>query len=86
MSMAKAVVSTTIGAEGLPVEPGKHLLLGDDPAEFARAVVDLVYDPERRRRISAAARALVEKKYSWSHVGEIFEERLSHVANAAPRA
>jgi sugar transferase (PEP-CTERM/EpsH1 system associated) len=85
MSMAKAVVSTTIGAEGLPVEPGKHLLLGDDPAGFARAVVDLVYDPERRRRISAAARTLVEKKYSWSHVGEIFEERLSHVANAAPR-
>jgi polysaccharide biosynthesis protein PslH len=87
MSMAKPVVSTSIGAEGLPVEPGKHLAIGDDPAGFAQATIALLKDSERRRRMSAAARALVEERYSWSHVGKIFGELLTKVVgDGAPGA
>ena len=44
MAMGKAVVSTTVGAEGLPVADGEHLLLADEPRAFARAVVRLLRD------------------------------------------
>ena len=49
MAMGKAVVSTTVGAEGLPVTSGEHLLLADEPRTFARAVVRLLRDVGRRR-------------------------------------
>jgi len=72
MAMGKAVVSTTIGAEGLPVTNGQHLTLADDPHAFARAVVSLMRDADRRRQLEAAARALVVEKYDWSAVaGEL---------------
>src|SRR6185295_2380823 len=59
MAMGKAVVSTTVGAEGLPVTNGEHLLLADQPDTFARAVVQLLRDVDRRRQLEAAARTLV---------------------------
>src|SRR5207247_2851983 len=45
LAMGKAVVSTTVGAEGLPLVPGTHFLQADDPAEFAAAVVAALRDP-----------------------------------------
>ena len=72
MAMGKAVVSTTVGAEGLPVTDGEHVRLADEPAAFARAVVHLMRDLDERRRIEAAARALVVARYDWSAVaGEV---------------
>ena len=65
MAMGKAVVSTTLGAEGLDVEHGKHLLLADDATDFAQAVVDLVRDRSQRMALGLEARRLVEAKYSW---------------------
>src|SRR6185503_7113005 len=53
LAMGKPVVSTTVGAEGLPLVPGKHYLRADEPADFARAVVALLRDPARRRRLGA---------------------------------
>src|SRR5205823_6594364 len=44
LSMAKAVVSTTVGAEGLPLAPGRHFLQADEPAGFAEAVTSLLRD------------------------------------------
>src|SRR4029079_15048618 len=55
MAMSKAVVSTTVGAEGLAVRNGEHVLLADEPDAFARAVVALLRDVERRRRLEQAA-------------------------------
>ena len=43
--MGKAVVSTTLGAEGLPLIPGRHYVQADDPDAFAGAVVSLLRDP-----------------------------------------
>jgi sugar transferase (PEP-CTERM/EpsH1 system associated) len=76
MAMGKAVVSTTIGAEGLPVTDGEHVLLADDPATFARAVVHLICDADDRRRIEQAARALVLARYDWSAVAGELEDAL----------
>jgi len=76
MSMAKAVVSTTIGAEGLPVTAGRDLEIADEPARFAQAVVRLMRDAVARRAIEAAARQLVVDKYDWSAVALDFEAAL----------
>jgi sugar transferase (PEP-CTERM/EpsH1 system associated) len=80
MAMGKAVVSTTVGAEGLPVTSGKHVLLADEPRTFARSVVRLLRDVNRRRQLEAAARALVVERYDWSAVAREFDDALGPFA------
>ena len=75
LAMGKAVVATTVGAEGLPLIPGKHFLRADDPADFAHAVVSLLMDPDRRRALGIAGRRLVEEQYSWGLVAREFAAR-----------
>ncbi len=77
--MGKAVVSSTVGAEGLPLMPGTHFERADDPAQFADSVVTLLRDPVRRRALGSAGRSLVEQRYSWSHVARDFEARCAEV-------
>jgi polysaccharide biosynthesis protein PslH len=79
MSMGKAVVSTTVGAEGLPVTHGHDIIIADEPARFAQAVVHLIRDGELRRRIESQARRLVVDRYDWSAVAEDFEEALTQL-------
>ncbi|HTQ55413.1 MAG TPA: glycosyltransferase family 4 protein [Bryobacteraceae bacterium] len=59
------VVSTSIGAEGLPVRAGEHLLLADQPEEFAAAVSLLLKDASLRGRIGRAGRYLYECEFNW---------------------
>jgi polysaccharide biosynthesis protein PslH len=82
MAMGKAVVSTTIGAEGLPVRSGREIVLADSADEFADAVVALLRDSARRRELGRAARELVEQKYSWDCVVQPFEEVLEKLAGS----
>jgi sugar transferase (PEP-CTERM/EpsH1 system associated) len=82
MSMGKAVVSTTVGAEGLPVAPGQDIVIADEPARFTQAVVHLIRDVEARRRIETAARQLVVERYDWSAVAEDFDAALDRLAAA----
>lgn len=76
MAAGTAVVSTSIGAEGLPCEPGRHLLIGDDPDAFAGAVVTLLRDPGRRAAIAAAAHELVVTHFDWSAAAAHLERAL----------
>jgi glycosyltransferase involved in cell wall biosynthesis len=69
MALGRPVVSTTTGCAGLQVEAGKHLLIADDPGEFAASILRLLNDAGLRRRIAAEARALVVKEYDWSATG-----------------
>ena len=85
MSMGKAIVSTTVGAEGLPVTDGEHLLLADEPQRFARAVVRLLRDGVRRRTFEAAARALVLDRYDWAAAGHELDTALAQFARARPQ-
>ena len=80
MSMGKAVVSTTVGAEGLPVMDGRHVMLADEPTSFARAVVRLLRDTDARARLESAARALVLEQYDWSAVAGSLESALLRFA------
>ena len=73
LAMAKAVVSTTIGAEGLPLQEGVHILRADDPGAFAGNVLDLLRDRTRRQELGTAGRRLMEREYSWSRVAQDFE-------------
>jgi polysaccharide biosynthesis protein PslH len=79
LAQGKSVVSTRIGAEGLPLVPGRHFLQADDPEDFAQAVVALLRDPARRAELGAAGRRLVAERYSWGQVAREFEERLQGV-------
>ena len=83
MAMGKAVVSTTMGAEGLPVRHGENIILADEPADFARQVVGLLRDPERRERLGRTARELVEQNYGWPSVAAYFDQIMHSVARHA---
>jgi len=73
LSMGKAVVSTTVGAEGLPIVDGEHFVRADSPHDFSRAVMSLLLDPERRKSLGNAGRDLVHAHYSWPSVAREFE-------------
>jgi glycosyltransferase involved in cell wall biosynthesis len=66
MAMGKAVVSTSLGAEGLDAVPERDLSIADDAAGLAAKIAELLDDPPRRRRLGAAARRFVEQGHSWS--------------------
>lgn len=74
MSMGKAIVSTTVAAEGLETVPDKHLLLADTPTAFADSVVRLFDDADLRASLERAARAHAERHYDWRLIGQnLFE-------------
>jgi glycosyltransferase involved in cell wall biosynthesis len=79
MAAGKAVVSTTIGAEGLDVHHGQNILIADDPGAFARSVVDLLRDGQARRRMQDAAVALAALN-DWQQVSTAFERVLADAA------
>jgi polysaccharide biosynthesis protein PslH len=79
MASAKAVVSTTIGAEGLDVHHGRDIILADDPGSFAQAVISLLRDPQLRYRYEMAA-AQTAARYDWPAIGERFSEVLQQAA------
>ena len=62
------VVSTFLGAEGLPVCDGEHLLLADGAAAFAEAVSGLLASKDLRRKVGRAGRLLLEKEFTWETV------------------
>ena len=70
------VVSTTLGAEGLGVEDGVHLLLGDTAGELAAACARLLADTGLRARVVASAQALYEERFT----EELIEARVADVA------
>ena len=79
LAMGRPVVSTTVGAEGLGIGPGRHYVCADDPGDFAGAVVALLRDPDRRRQLGDAGRRLVESCYSWPTIARVFEQQCEEV-------
>lgn len=70
MAYGRAVVSTGMGCEGLEAQHQEHLLMADDPAEFAAGVVALMRDGDRCRQLAETARKFVESKYDWQILGD----------------
>ncbi|MFZ0636610.1 MAG: glycosyltransferase [Candidatus Acidiferrales bacterium] len=86
MAEGKAVVSTSLGAEGLPVTHDQNIILADQPDSFAARVVALMQDAQKRDVLGQAARRLVEENYSWSTVARQFAEVLASVAKPSAAA
>lgn len=80
MAMERPVVSTSIGAEGLPVEPGAELVIADDPAEFAAAVIALLTDRPRAQAMAARGAARVRQAFGWDRVAEQFADICARAA------
>jgi len=74
MAMEKAIVTTSVGAEGLPVHDGEHLLIADSPAAFAAAITRLLRDPELAAALGSRAAALVRSRFGWAPAAEQFAD------------
>jgi glycosyltransferase involved in cell wall biosynthesis len=82
MGAGKAVVSTTIGAEGLDYHDGRDIVIADTPETFAAAVVRVLQDDGTRRRLEDAALALASR-YDWSTIAQQFEAALEQALRTA---
>jgi len=80
LALGTPVVSTSKGAEGLAVADGEHLLLADDPDDFARATIRLLTDEALRRKLAQNGRRLVEETYDWRQIGLHFVDLLEGLA------
>jgi glycosyltransferase involved in cell wall biosynthesis len=69
-AMARPVVSTPLGAEGLPAIDGHNIALGRTPGEFAMLASDLLVDPVKSAGLGAGGRRLAEEVFDWSRVVE----------------
>jgi glycosyltransferase involved in cell wall biosynthesis len=78
MGVGRAVVSTTVGAEGLDVHHGQNILLADTPGKFAESVSTLLRDAEARGRLERAAAELAAN-YGWPRIGAEFGQILHGV-------
>jgi glycosyltransferase involved in cell wall biosynthesis len=76
MAAGKAIVSTPVGAEGLPVTDGENICLAADADAMAIAIRRLLGAPAERDRLGRNARCLVEHHYGWEAVGAFFEQQL----------
>ena len=74
MAMEKAIVSTSVGAEGLPVSDGDELRLADTPESFAAAVVELLTQPEEAGQLGERAGRVVRAKFGWGGVAKSFAD------------
>lgn len=82
LSYGTPVVSTRVGCEGIEVTDGEDILIADEPAEFAAAVIRVLSDPDLAARLSRKGRALMERTYAWPRVWETLHETLPAEAPA----
>lgn len=74
MAMGKAVVSTSVGCEGIEARDGQELLIADTPDDMARQVVAVLRNQGLQKRLGENGRKLVEEKYSWAIIARIMED------------
>lgn len=67
MAAGKAVISTTIGAEGFDISPGENIILADRPEEWVEAILDLLDNPTRRAKLGQGAR-MFAAQYDWRRI------------------
>lgn len=84
-AMGKAVVSTSIGCEGLHAVDGENILIRDDPRDFAQAIAAVLEDDGLRRRLGEGGRTSAERIYSWEVVGQAMIGTYRDVASAHSR-
>ncbi len=76
MAAGAPVVSTTIGAEGLPIQDGDTIRIGDSAERFAQHCLELLDKPAARQTLAKKAKRLVVENFSWEQVTRKFERAL----------
>lgn len=88
LAMRRAVVSTSIGAEGLEIVPNEHFIAAEEPPAFASAIRRLLDDPARRASLGRAGRAKIEELYPWDAIAarqaELWHRLVSNSGSAIP--
>lgn len=80
LALGKAIVSTSLGCEGIAVRDEEHLLIADDAQAFAAKTAELFAEPARREALGRAGRALAEAAYSWALAGDALDALYSRLA------
>jgi glycosyltransferase involved in cell wall biosynthesis len=74
MACGLPVVSTSLGAEGLPVEDGSNILIGDNPAAFSDHIVRMLKDEGLRKKVADTGMNLVRDNFSYKAGARKLEE------------
>jgi glycosyltransferase involved in cell wall biosynthesis len=82
MAMGKAIVSTALGAEGIDAVPERDILIEDEPAAFANAVIRLLREPGLADRIGQSAQRLAAERYAWSGAAQALEDFYRRIVEA----
>ena len=85
LAMAMPIVSTTMGLEGIDLQPERDALIADSPDEFVNQVSRLVKDPELCATLSANGRKFVEEHFSWEAIGRRMERIFSDISQGRRR-
>jgi glycosyltransferase involved in cell wall biosynthesis len=86
MAAGTPVVSTSLGAEGVPAAQRENIIVADNPEEFTQGILDLMTDDRLFERIRKNARRLVEEKFAWQKGVEIMEGVLEKMMEKNPSA
>jgi len=74
MAMGKAILSTSIGAEGLIVRDGENIILEDEPLAFSQKIIQMEKDPGMRNRLGKHASKFVRENCAWPKIGDVFHQ------------
>jgi glycosyltransferase involved in cell wall biosynthesis len=80
MATGTPVVATAKGAEGLGLQHNEHLLIADEPSDYASAVVSLLRDGGLRHRLARSAHQAIAQSYDWSAIMPRFLRLVEWVA------
>jgi glycosyltransferase involved in cell wall biosynthesis len=84
LAMAKPVISTAIGVEGLELTEGEHYLRAETAAEFVAQIERLEREPALAAALGTAGRARVVERYDWSVIGRRLDAAYARAAESAP--
>jgi glycosyltransferase involved in cell wall biosynthesis len=73
LAMKKAIVSTSIGCEGIALADGTHLLIADNESDFAKKTIQLLRNPRLGAELGENGYRVVTERYSWESVAGSFE-------------
>jgi len=82
LAMGKAIVSTSVGAEGLDLKDGAEIFIADEPTAFADAATQLLTDASLRRRMGENGRARVERDYDWRSIGDKLHQLYTRILDS----
>jgi glycosyltransferase involved in cell wall biosynthesis len=85
MAVGRPIVSTSLGAEGIPSKSGANIMIADTPEDFAASIEKLLKDRDLYERIRRAGRQLTEEKYAWAKGVEVLEGILEDMIKTPPK-